>query len=1196
MTEEGNGDYLYSNGGYVETLSSSGQLLSKFGDTQTEQNGDHTGAGAEFGNGGQAVQGPDGTIYTADPNHTIEATSSKGDLLGTTTFGGKLDIGNGGLALVGSTLYFQGGPVFNDGADNISSVPLATLQSELDAAHVPADTLGWGAGLATPTDGNYFAPGTTPQVTATFDPWWTEQASHLELSYTIENTSSLTAETVPSATTLTLPTSASSLASIPLTIPAADQVPGPYLVQASLFDTSTSPPTRLGTTCLPYTVGATGDGLNLSSLPSGIGAGGPTDPRGVALNSQLGLDGYRGASVNWSTFLPNCSASAPTAAACGPSAMTFTNASTDYYKAAATALIDHVTYWVQVSQGDSLSMALVNAGYWQGDIAALVRHYATVPSGCGTSAPVTMWEPWNEANNTGWGNAASYVSKVLAPFSAAVKSVEPGSSSTVIGGSSIDVAYSWWQQLVAAGGLADMDVAAIHPYPGSNDSFEEDGKPAQIRQLETLLGGKPLWFTEVGWWSDGDYNYLGQANDVARAMIWQKALSIPVWNYFFDEGNWGNWGVTFSLIQASNVDNYVKPSALASMTTSNEVAARPFVAMPQTGIPQTYEATFGPDAAAENQLIALWSDGLGSTGAVTVTAPGGGSIPVTVTTEYGQSTSVSVTSGTTYSLPVSDQVTYVTYPVGDTLRVGPPVPYGADLAAAASGGSATASSGNASAAIASLPAGYGNGWSSSSGDTTPSLTVTLANTSTIDRIVADTQSVGSVATSVRDYTVSVDEPGTGWTTVATEVGQYRDHEALFSFAPVEASAVKISVSEVDFGGYYGGGIPPWWSSTQTGTAFVHELQVFAGTADPSQVDGSGLTPLSANDPPPPPPTTTTTVPPTTTTTTHPPPTTTTTTSRRPRPRRRSRRPPRRRSRRPPRRRSADHHHDGPADHHHDDPADHHDHPAEQAARATSPGSAPRNVNKFRSYQGYWVTTATAASTPSGRCPSTARPGPQPQLADRRHGLDPRRQGLPDGLERRRHLHLRRRRLLRLDRLARPQPADGRDGRHPRRQGLLAGRLRRGHLRLRRRGLLRLDRIAHLQQVDRRHAVDTRRQGLLAGRRRRGHLRLRRRGLLRFDRIAHLEQADRRAWRPPPTAGATGWSPPTVASSPSATRPSTARPDRSPSTGRSPAWQSTPDGNGYWLVATDGGVFSFGDARYYGSASDDGLADPAVAIT
>ncbi len=881
VTLESNGNFLYSAGGYVETVSPTGQVLSKFGNSQSEQNGAHTGAGTEFADGGQAVAGPDGTIYTTDPNHTIEATTPQGYLIGTTSLNNSLAIGGGESYLVGSTLYFHGGPTFNNTADYISSITLATLSQELSAPHPALNSMGWGAGLTTSVAGNYFLPGTAPSVTAAFDPWWTEQASHLELSYSVENTSSLTAETVPTPTTVALPTNASGLASMPLTIPSADQLPGPYLVQASLFDTSTSPATRLGTSCLPYTVGATGDGLNLASLPSGIGAGGPSDPRGVALNAQLGLNGYRGATVDWSTYLPNCSSSAPTAATCGPAAMTFTNASTAYFKAAATALADHVTFWVQASGGDGVSMALVNGGWWQSDVTALVSHYATVPSGCGTCAPVTMWEPWNESNNTGWGNAAQYVSQVLAPFYAAVKSVEPGSASTVIGGSTIDVSYGWWQQLVSAGGLSDLDVAAIHPYTGSNDAFEEDGKPAQIGQLEALLGSKPLWFTEVGWWSDGDYNYLSQANVVTRAMIWQKVLAIPVWSYFYDEGNWGNDGVSFSLVQASNVDDYVKPAALATMTTSNQIAARPYLGMPSTGIPQTYEATFGPAAASPNRLAAVWSDGLPVTGSVTVSAPGGGSIPVTVTTEYGQATTVSVTSGSAYSLPISDQVTYISYPSGDTLAVAPTQTFGSDRAAASNGASASATSGSAWAAIAGLPVGYGNGWSSSSGDTTPSLTVTLASPTTVNRIIVDTQSVGSTATSVRNYTVSVNQPSLGWTTVATVSGQYRNHEELLAFSPIVASAVRISVSEVNFGGYDGGGIPPWWSPTQTGTAFLHALQVYAGNGSVDQVVGAGLTPLTTGDQGPPPTTTTTTtsttttVPPTTTTTTTVPPTTTT---------------------------------------------------------------------------------------------------------------------------------------------------------------------------------------------------------------------------------------------------------------------------------------------------------------------------------
>ncbi len=41
--------------------------------------------------------------------------------------------------------------------------------------------------------------------------------------------------------------------------------------------------------------------------------------------------------------------------------------------------------------------------------------------------------------------------------------------------------------------------------------------------------------------------------------------------------------------------------------------------------------------------------------------------------------------------------------------------------------------------------------------------------------------------------------------------------------------------------------------------------------------------------------------------------------------------------------------------------------------------------------------------------------------------------------------------------------------------------------------------------------------------------------------------------------------------------------------------STPSGNGYWVAAADGGVFSFGDAVFYGSAANLKLVKPVVAI-
>jgi hypothetical protein len=41
--------------------------------------------------------------------------------------------------------------------------------------------------------------------------------------------------------------------------------------------------------------------------------------------------------------------------------------------------------------------------------------------------------------------------------------------------------------------------------------------------------------------------------------------------------------------------------------------------------------------------------------------------------------------------------------------------------------------------------------------------------------------------------------------------------------------------------------------------------------------------------------------------------------------------------------------------------------------------------------------------------------------------------------------------------------------------------------------------------------------------------------------------------------------------------------------------ATPDGGGYWLVASDGGVFAYGDATFHGSAGALPLSAPIVGM-
>ena len=107
--------------------------------------------------------------------------------------------------------------------------------------------------------------------------------------------------------------------------------------------------------------------------------------------------------------------------------------------------------------------------------------------------------------------------------------------------------------------------------------------------------------------------------------------------------------------------------------------------------------------------------------------------------------------------------------------------------------------------------------------------------------------------------------------------------------------------------------------------------------------------------------------------------------------------------------------------------------------------------------------------------------------------------------------------------------------------------------------------------------------------------LRRRRLLRPGRRADPRTRRRSAWPRPTTARGTGSSPPTAASSTTATRSffgsAGALPLNKPIVGMA----ATPDGGGYWLVASDGGIFSYGDAHFYGSTGSMQLNQPIVGM-
>ena len=133
----------------------------------------------------------------------------------------------------------------------------------------------------------------------------------------------------------------------------------------------------------------------------------------------------------------------------------------------------------------------------------------------------------------------------------------------------------------------------------------------------------------------------------------------------------------------------------------------------------------------------------------------------------------------------------------------------------------------------------------------------------------------------------------------------------------------------------------------------------------------------------------------------------------------------------------------------------------------------------RSRRGCAAARATGSRRPTGRwsrsatCPTTATPGASgitaPIVGIARAPDGP---GLLAARPRRRRLHVRRRRVLRLD--GRPPPRTRRSSawrRRRRGRRLLAGRRRRRHLLLRRRAVLRLDRRHAPERAGARHDAD-----------------------------------------------------------------------------------------------------------------------------
>ena len=820
------GGVVATDGAYVRRYDAVGSQVGIFGDARTANDPSPTGGPFHFYQQGGAVVAPDGTVYVADATRGIEAASPEGywkGLIGEDTLGYLTE--RSSLAIAGDRLYFAAGGRFNAN-QRIASISLTDAAALRSAPREPNPVLGFGAGVATGVVGNYFAPGQTPRLEARFDPWWATRAAELRLAYAVRDHRQVLSGVAVTPTTLALPTTAAALSAVGLSLPAAR--PGPYEVDVRLLAADGS---VVGATCMTYSVGGPGQRLDFAALPPGADYGGPAPARGVALADVLGTGNFRG-SLDWSVLLPDPSGT-----------INFAPYDAAFADAAREAAARGVAFHVQLGAGAPAENALVQNGTWGRRVREVVEHFKST---------VRTWEVWNEPNIT-FGPPESYVAQVLRPASEAIRAADPGAR--VIGGSVVGIDVGYYDAIGRAGGYALMDIVAIHPYTGHNRSWEEQGTPAAVGRLKAVLaahqaGAKPIWITESAWWADGPGNYLAQAAKVARGLIWARALGIERWNYFMMEGGYGDYGFSYSLIESgAQVDDYVKPGALAAMSASAQMAGRPFAGWVDSAIPHTWAARFGPRAGGSDAVVVAWSDDFTVPARLSLDVSG----LVGVTDVFGATTSASLIAGQSLDVELSGLPVYLTVPASAGVRLVAVEAFGANLAAAGAGARASASSATtanpAAAAIDGASDALDRGdlvglpaWSSAPGDSSPSLTVTLPRPVALNRVLVSTHSLGSIITGLRSYDVAVQENGT-WVTVGQVRDQFFTRQRLVTFPTRTATAIRVSVASVNFGGLAGGAKPWFWptdsaslgdpASPWHGPAVIYEVEAYAGAAPAS---------------------------------------------------------------------------------------------------------------------------------------------------------------------------------------------------------------------------------------------------------------------------------------------------------------------------------------------------------------------------
>ncbi len=224
---------------------------------------------------------------------------------------------------------------------------------------------------------------------------------------------------------------------------------------------------------------------------------------------------------------------------------------------------------------------------------------------------VKYFEIWNEPNVKNFnpdGRTATDYAKLLKAAYAGIKSVND--EAVVIGGvcATSDGVQDYYEELNEAGAYDAMDVVSIHPYSCFGKKLiDEDG--LDFDWVENLLGkyNKPIWVTEIGYYSEPKFTEEEQAVYEARTAVLFSASQKVEKVFFYDLQNDGedktNLEHNFGKI---TLDHRVKPTFVAIATATNLIGNAECV---ESKRENEYSLFKFQNKADDEDIYAMWTRG-----------------------------------------------------------------------------------------------------------------------------------------------------------------------------------------------------------------------------------------------------------------------------------------------------------------------------------------------------------------------------------------------------------------------------------------------------------------------------------------------------------------------------------------------------------------------------------------------------------